>query len=64
MGNCIFIKNNYLKKLNFNKKFINNPTLLYNDYWIKINKFLYYFEYLINFFLKNIKQFIYKIRLE
>ena len=63
MGNCIFVKNNYLKKLNFNKKFIKNPVLLYNDYWIKINKFLYYFEYFINFFLKNIKKFTNKIRL-
>lgn len=61
IGNCIFIKNNYLKKLNFNKKFISNPTLLYNDYWIKINKFLYCFEYFINFFLKNIKQLTNKI---
>jgi hypothetical protein len=55
IGNCIFVKNNFLKKINFNRKFIEDSTLLYNDYWINVNKFLYYFEYIINFFLKKIK---------
>ena len=54
IGNCIFIRNDFLKKINLSKKFIENPHFLYNDYWIRVNKFLYYFEFLINFFLKKI----------
>ena len=56
IGNCIFIKNKYLKKINIHKKYIKNPKLLYNDYWLKIPGYLYYTEYLINFILKNIKK--------
>jgi hypothetical protein len=62
IGNCIFIRNDFLKKLNFNKKFVKNPSLLYNDYWINLNKFLYYTEFLINFSLKNIKKVAHKIK--
>jgi len=60
IGNCIFLRKNFIKKLNFNKKFIDNPHLLYNDYWLNNNPFLYYAEYIINFFLKKINRFLQK----
>jgi len=57
IGNCIFVRKDLIKLLKFNKKFIRNPRLLYNDYWIKVSSLMYYTEYVINFFLKNISKF-------
>ena len=57
IGNCIFIRKDLLKKFNFHKKFVRNPKLLYNDYWLNISPLLYYFEYILNFFIKNIYKF-------
>lgn len=58
IGNCIFVRKDLIKFLKFNKKFITNPRLLYNDFWLKINPFLYYAEYIINFILKHINRFL------
>ena len=58
IGNCIFVRKSLIKYLKFNKKFITNPRLLYNDFWLKINPFLYYAEYIINFILKHINRFL------
>ena len=58
IGNCIFVKKSLIKYLNFDKKFINDPALLYNNYWLSISPLLYYTEYVVNFFPKNIYKFI------
>ena len=38
-GNCIFIKKKYLKKLKFEKKYIKNPELLFNNSWLGKKEF-------------------------
>ena len=57
IGNCIFIRKEFLKKINLHKKFLRDPKLLYNDYWLKISPLLYYFEYILNFFIKKFYKF-------
>jgi hypothetical protein len=57
IGNCIFIRKDLLKKFNFHKKFVDNPKLLYNDFWLNISPILYYSEYIINFFIKKLYKF-------
>ncbi len=46
-GNCIFIEKKYINKLSFNKKYLDNPEILFDYSW------LYYKE---NFIKKNCKK--------
>ena len=48
-GNCIFIKKKYLKMINFKKKYINEPNLLFDKIWLNKKE---------NIFKKYIKSFL------
>ena len=51
IGNLIFIHNAYVKHLKYPSKFIKNPNLLFNDFWIN-NKLLFFIDWILSGFIK------------
>ena len=62
-GNCIFIKKNYIKIIKLEKKFIDNPELLFNKTLLNKKEYLIK-KFILKFLSKNFADKLRKIKYE
>ena len=45
-GNMIFVKSDFVKKLNLNDKYLKYPELLYDDLWYSLDRELFFLKFI------------------